>query len=417
MNIEIKLYPHRDSNVYYAGEDVTGYLDLWGPFNNPETTVKLTFKGSSEVIQQIKNRDLEDKQIFFQVYQDLYIGALDIPAKENRSFPFKFTLPEQTEPSWGAPKVKISKKKNLYAQGPHPLPPSAALTGGFPHPWSAQVCYQLDVEIKGKRMTTKRKSGVVDVVYSPAQTRYLLEHADTEHDAQSKVFTHASSRLLEGAADKRRTVGTWFSDKLSSSSPKAVFSFTARTATTLSAGQDIPIQITLNYDAKASNLPSIPPFNLVELKYKLRGITNNVARGMLAPDMYVSEKATVFKRQIRFAQMALTDGQALDIGFIDTEQGGLHYIPLDTALVTPFMTYNVSRYYAVEIHIIFQVGGKQMTAQFDWNNVNIVFNESYHLRAATQFGPADKDGNLEGAVGVAKVLGVTALTVAALLGG
>jgi hypothetical protein len=419
MSLEIKTYPLRPSNVYYGGEEITGYLELHGPLDIPDATLKISFKGGSEAVQTIKNRDLTDKQIFFQTTQDLFQGALVLQENEIRTFPYKFSLPDETEPQGGNAKVKIctsKRKKDFYEQGPHAIPPSCAFSGGFPHAWSALVFYRLDAEISGKRFK-RTKNGAIEVVLSPAQTKYVLDHADTEHDAQSKTFTHASSRLLEGGANKRRSVSTWFSDKFASSSPKAVFSFTARTATTLSAGQDVPIQITLNYDTAASNLPSIPQFTLLELKYKIKGITHSIARGTLSPDLYIDDRSTVFKRQIRFAQLALTAGEALDVGFIDTEHGGMHYIPLDIALVSGFMTYNVSRHYAVEITIVFACGGKQMKAEFGWENVNVAVNEDYHLRPATRFARADNEGNLEGAVGVAKVVGVTALAIASILGG
>lgn len=115
--------------------------------------------------------------------------------------------------------------------------------------------------------------------------------------------------------------------------------------------------------------------------------------------------------------MQLADGEVVDVGYIDTENGGIRYLALDTALVTGFMTYNISRHYGVEIGIVVLCGGKEMKAQFGWENVDVVFNEEFHLRAATQLVPADGEGNLQGAVGVAKVVGVTALAIASILGG
>jgi len=420
MSIEIRTYPLRTSNVYYGGEEVSGFLLVKGPLNIADATVKVTFRGGSEAVQVIRNRELKDKQIFFSTTQVIFEGTLDLQQDNSQTIPFKFTLPETTA-AWGQQKIKLSPKKDLYAQEPHLLPPSLALSGGFPHGWSVHILYCLEAEVDGKfamrELRGRRKiTGAIAVVPSPYETKYLLDHADTQSDAvQSKKVTHISSRLLEGNTDKRRSMSTWFSDKFASSSPKAVFSFTARTATTLSAGQDIPIQITLNYDEKASNLPSIPTFTLLELKYKIKAITNLVSRGTLAPDMYIEDHTSVFKRQFRFAQMTLTNGQPVDIGYIDTERGGLRYVALDAALVSPFMSYNVSRRYYAEVEMVFECGGKKMTAKFGWPKIDIVYNESYHSKAGDA--PADKDGSLQGAVGVARVLGATALIVATILGG
>jgi hypothetical protein len=65
-------------------------------------------------------------------------------------------------------------------------------------------------------------------------------------DVRSKVFEHVSSNLSEGGEKvKRRSIGTWLTDKVGSGTPKAVFSITARTVTTLTTGQEIPIQLLL----------------------------------------------------------------------------------------------------------------------------------------------------------------------------
>jgi hypothetical protein len=415
MYVAFKVFHLRDSKVFYGGDEVTGFLEVKGPLAIPDATVKITFRGIAKTEQQVRNRTMKDKQIFFQTNQELFKGAIDIEKDAIQTFPFKLLLPEQTAPSWGEPQIRYSGKKEIFALAPHPIPPSTALSGNFMRPWAAQVYYELRAEVKGK-LALRKTEGMVTVAPSPAQTKLALQRADTEHDAQSKTFTHSSTRLLEGKETERRSMKTWFGDKFSSTSPKAVFSFTARTATTLSAGQGIPIQITLNYDRNASNLASIPDFRLIQLKYKLKGITNSVARGFLAPEMHIREYSTVFKRQIQFAQMALVDGQALDIGMINTEQGGVQYIPLNTALVTPFVTYNIARAYAVEIEIVFECGGKQMTAKFKWDSVDIVFNEGYHLKAATQFG-SDDGQTVTGAAAAATALGVTAMVIATLLGG
>lgn len=418
MSIEIKIHHPRDSGVFYGGDDVTGFLEIKGPLNIPDATVKVHFKGCANVEQQSDSREGDDKQIFFQTLQELFRGVIDLQEDEIRTFPFKLLLPDYTEPSWGQPKVRYhgSKgyrdKKVLFAQTPHPIPPSTAFssTGRC----SAQILYSLYAEVRGKR-TMRWKAGHVTVVPSPAQVKNTLEHADAEHDARSETFTYTSSRLLEGNTDKRRSMKTWFSDSFASKTPKAVFGFTARTTTVLCSGQGIPIQITLNYDSSVSNLPSIPEFHLLELKYKLKAITHSANPNSGFSKSCHYDTTTFFKRQIRFAKMALTNGQALDIGFIDTEKGGLHYIPFDTAVVTPFTTYNISRRYDAEVIIVFQCAGKQMTAEFQWDNVNIAFNEAYYLRAPTQFATED-DKTFQGAVGVAKVAAVTAVRIAAVLG-
>lgn len=187
---------------------------------------------------------------------------------------------------------------------------------------------------------------------------------DAQIDVQSKVFTHVSSRLLQDQAESRRSVNKWFSDKLASHTPRAVFTVTARTAQRLTAGQEIPIQLTLNYDKQKSNLQPPPEMQLLEVKYKIRGHTHVVSRGTLSPEQYMDYQGTVFKRHLKFDSLFLIDGENLDVGMSSNDDGGLRRISLDAVLVSPFTTYNICRWYEAEISILFECGGKEMRAKF-----------------------------------------------------
>jgi hypothetical protein len=164
MSIAIRLYYPHDRNVYYGGEEVFGVVAIEGPLKDPEACIRIVFSGyAGTVLPQESNYDGDEKQVYFNIQQALYRGAIEIPKDESRTFPFKFVLPTQSEPNEGQPPVKYSKKKKeLFAQAPHPIPPSAALSGAAPFPYSAHILYSLYVDIRGKCLgTIHRKDGAI----------------------------------------------------------------------------------------------------------------------------------------------------------------------------------------------------------------------------------------------------------------
>jgi hypothetical protein len=402
MSVVIHTYRLRESMIYCGGDEITGYLVVRGPFSR-DTTVTVSLTGSCLTSHGSGDDIVEDRQIFFYMSRELYRGVLDLKKDETRTFPFKLLVPEQTEPN-GQSTLKYSKKKTVFAQGPHPIPPSAALWVLTQNSWSAYVQYHLSAEVK-HRFDSLWKQGAITVV-SPKQALDV----EIEQDAQSSQLTHASSHLVEGKAT-RRSVVTWLGDKLASGTPKAVFSFTARTATTLAAGAGIPIKVTLNYDP-ASTLPHVPEFHLLELEYRLNAITNVWCRGFFSPDFYKADQTTVFRRRIQFDQMPLTDGKTVNIGLVRNHV--LQPIILDQALVSPFVSYNITRSYDVEIQIVFLCGGKKMTALCKWDKVDIMFSEDFHLRPRKQF-TSDGSDALQGAAQFAKALAAGASALAAAL--
>jgi hypothetical protein len=231
------------------------------------------------------------------------------------------------------------------------------------------------------------------------------------------VFTHVSSRLLPEQAHRRRSVNKWFSDKFASDTPRAVFSITARTAQTLIAGQDIPIQLMLVYDAEKSILPSLPELRLLELKYRIRARTYVLSRSrgvFSTQEKQVTACDTVFKRHLRFESLFLVNGSNLDVGILDANDSSLRHLSLDTALIPSFTTYNIRRRYEAQIAIVFECGGKQITAEFPWTQLKIEFNENFSQKPLKE-SATTRDKALVGAAAVVKVLAATASAVAQTL--
>ena len=414
MSLTIKVVYPRNSRVYYGGDEVTGVLEIKGPLDISDGTVKILFRGYAETLLPVRNDTLIDRQIFFQTSQTIFQGAVNLKEDEIQTLYFKFLLPIETEPSWGQPSVKYRKKKDLFAQGPHPIPPSAALSSRWTNYWTAQILYSLYAEVKGRRTGWLTVNGLIIVVPSPAQVQHTLQNANIGYGTQSTALTYVPPRPLEDNKGKRRSIKTWFGDKFASGRPQAIFNFTAHTATTLMAGQGIPIRIALNYDSSKSNLPFMPEFRLLEVKYELKAITNTAHRNELGPDIYRKERATVFERRIPFLQMPLTDGQVLDIGVFDPGQATSHYISLDVAVISPFVTYNVSRRYQSKIEIVFRCDTKEMIAKLKWDGVNIVFNETYHEQPATKFVPTGATSSR--IPDIIEAVGVVAMVVAPIAG-
>ena len=395
MSLSIKISYLRDSNVFYGGDEITGIVEIKGPLNLPNATVKIIFQGIAEV----GSGDHRDRHRFFSTVHNFFRGAITLLGDETRTFPFKFVLPTHSERNVG----QITDNGAVFAQSAHPIPPSAAMAGNYPYLWTAQVLYNLYADVicaKPKRYL--KNSGILTVVPSPTQTLVEWEHAGTVHEAQSKTFNQAISRSLTEAKKRRYSFKRWFSSSIESN-PKAVFNFTVRTATTLTAGQGIPIQLTLRYDSSASTLQSIPVIHLVGMVYTLNGVTNTVYRS--GPTyQHCQDDEKVFIRQMRFARIPLTDGQALDIGCANTEQGGVRPILFDKAVVTAFKTYNIARWYWARIAIIFHYEGKPLTAEFRCSPINVVFNEGYHQQPATQFISQGQVQIDQGVIGIVNAL-------------
>lgn len=410
MSFEINLYYPPGRNFYYGGEEVSGYLSVEGPLNDNRAIIKVTFTGYSEAILSLERENYPYEQtLFFNMPREVHRGPIKIANEETRSFPFKFVLPSQSEGNEGQPLPRRSKKrKEMYAQEPHPLPPSIAhVCDERPFPFSVHVLYTICAHVmRGQEGTSQRKFGAITVVPSPAQSQKSLETADVRHEIQSKVLTQ-----FPGTADKRRSIINPFGRKPDPSSPKAVFSFKARTVTILTAGQGIPIDIVFNYDAQQSNLPTIPQFQLLALNYELQATTNTFHCGSFgAFDRRCHETITVFKCEMQFPQTSLADNQVLNVGYFD-DAGVLQHIIFDRIVVPPFKTYNVSRSYEVVITLVFQCEEKQKTAEMKFPNVEVVFNEAY--MHTTQFAPPEKDSSkkLTGAIAVAAAVASTALAI------
>jgi hypothetical protein len=416
MTIILQYYHVREANVFYGGDEFSGYVECRGPLKIPDATVEVGLSGYSETVQPIRNRTLDDKAIFFQTTKILFHGDLDIENGNSQTFPFTFQLPVETDPPGGNAKIKYSKKE-CYAKAPHPIPPSVALSGRMINrEWVVQVNYPLQAQVKKRKGDVVRKK-VWNLTIVPHKTAGEAEKPKEEvlqevlQEVNSKYFTVVSSRLLSDQAQRRRSVNKWLSDKVASDTPRAVFSFTARTVTTLIAGQDIPIILKIAHDAEKSTVPSVPAVNLLEVKYKIIAYTQLVSRGTLAMDMQMDDKTTVFKRLLRFQSLALADGENLEVAEAQTD-GSQRLLSLDAAIIPPFTTYNVNRRYEAELTIAFECGGKQMKAVFTWKPVTIVYNESYAEKPATQFGAADPNGD-KALMGAARMV-VTAATVFAV---
>jgi hypothetical protein len=136
---------------------------------------------------------------------------------------------------------------------------------------------------------------------------------------QSKSFTHTSSRLLPEEAQRKRSVSKWLSDRLASSTPKAVFSIKAQTLQALTPGQQIPIYLQLDYDTEKSNLASLPELRLLDVKYKI------LAKTEVWGDEFMSTALTreiagrrarqvrVYRRHLKFDAHFLGNGQNIEV--------------------------------------------------------------------------------------------------------
>jgi hypothetical protein len=392
LPLEIKIYHVRNAKVFYSGDNVSGFVEVRGPLKIPNAIVKIGFTGSSETEQQVGKSMFIDKAVFLQ--RTIHFNRdVDIERGATQTWPFTFELLVKTEPASGNARITYSRDAN-YAMAAHPIPPSVAISKPQ---WAAHVRYRLHAKL-GMREHT----GDVTIVPSKAQTDN--GPLDAQLNVQSKAFTHVSSRLLPEQAHHRRSINKWFNDKFASGTPRAVFSITMRTAQTLIAGQDIPIQLKLVYDVEESILPSLPELRLLELKYKIRACTNIVSRSLLfSQEKQVAAYNTVFIRHLPLTSLFLVNGENLDVG--------LRRLSLDTALIPSFTTYNIRRRYEAQIAIVFECGGKQMTAEFLWKQLKIKFNESYSQMPSTE-SATTKDRALGGVAVVVQML-VTAATALA----
>ncbi|KAH6663734.1 hypothetical protein B0J14DRAFT_706988 [Halenospora varia] len=420
MSVEIKIFHVRETHVFRGGDELSGFLELWGPVDHDQLTIEVTFCGESNTIQPVKQRTLEDKAKFFDYSQLLFAGKVSIERGAVQQYPFKFQIPLETEPGDGNSKVKYfnSRGKEKFLRVPHLLPPSCAFRGTFINrEYAASVSYTLRAAVVNK-VFVRRATGTITIVHPALAISEEKIPADAPAlvAVSSKVFTSSTSRLLPDKSQRRRSVGGWLGDTFKSGTPKAVFQIVARTTQVLTTGQDIPIQLKVEYDAEKSNLASPAEVKLTQMKYKVKALTDVVSRGFLTPDMHVNARETVYKRTLNFASMPLThnDGEESDIGIWNLEEGRLSHIRFEKALVTPFNSYNVCRRYELEMIITFECGGKQSTTTFLWTPLEIIYNEGYVELASKQF--TVEDNPMEGAAVLIKVLAGTALVLAAVLG-
>ncbi|KAH8650938.1 hypothetical protein BGZ60DRAFT_421127 [Tricladium varicosporioides] len=336
---------------------------------------------------------MEDKALLFEYARPLYAGKVAIQKGAVEQYPFKFQIPLETEPSDAKSKVKYfsSRGKENFLRAPHPLPPACAFAGTWINrSYTASVSYTLKATLTGKNFMRRATGAIIIVPPVPTISEEKKSTGAPELVAvASKMFTNSTSRLLPDKAQRRRSVGGWLGDKFKSGTPKAVFQIVARTPKVLTAGQDIPIQLKVEYDAKKSNLASPAEVKLKQMKYK---------------------------RTLNFASMPLShnDGEESDIGIWNLEEGRLSHIRFEKPLVSSFNSYNVCRRYELEIIITFECGGKQSTATFLWTPLEIVYNEGYEALPSTQF--TVEDNPMEGAAVLIKVLAGTAFVLAAVLG-
>jgi hypothetical protein len=234
---------------------------------------------------------------------------------------------------------------------------------------------------------------------------------------QSKVFSHASSRLLPEQAHRQRSVNKWFNNKFAINTPRAVFSIKASTPQTLIAGQDIPIQLMLVYDTEKSNLPSLPELQLLGLKYRIRARTYVLSRSrgiFSTQEKQVTACDIMFKRHLQFASLFLVNGNKLDVSNLNANDSSLHHLSLDAALTPSFTTYNIRRRYEAQIATVLECGGKQITAEFPWTQLKIEFNKSYSQKPLKE-SATTRDKVLVGAAAVVKMLVAMASTVVQIL--
>ena len=413
MSLGIKVHHLHESGLFYGGDSVTGFVELVGPLDIPDAVIKLRPSGCANVEVQSNNPNHDDKQIFFQTTSEIFRGVINLQEGETRTFPYEFLLPEYTAPSWGQTDIKYHGDKGygMFAMGPHPIPPSTAI--GSEDMFLAHIFYFVYAEVRGQRIL-RLNTSYLTVVPSPAQVRYALQQAATAYLARSRTVPYTTPPPPKIKSEKRRSIKAWCSDHFASSpaGPTAGFVFTACTTTVLYSGQGIPIQIFLNQDASASNLPYIPQFHVLEVGYKLKGITYGASGSSWMG--HLEQRETVFKCKICYSNVAMAPGQALDIGFRDSERDAVRMVSFDAVAVSPFTTYNISRRYNIEITLVFLCDGQQRSVGFEWENVNVVFNEAYPVLAPTQFATAD-ERTYEGALAVVAVVAKTALNVLALV--
>jgi len=421
MSVTIKIQHVRESEVFYPGEEVAGLVEIRG-LTIPDSTINVRLSGRTTTeMRRDQYSRLGDTQTFFQIAQVLHQGKLKVTGDEVQEYTFKFTIPLQTEPSWGVSHIKPYKKRaDVFAQTPHPVPFSVWLSGSFVSPWMAEVVYEIYAEAKGRRLL-RYQQGIITVVPSPAHNDYIVSQAQESQQNSNKSFTHVAffSRAQTTSIEKRASMKTWLGDKVSADKPKAVFYLTVRTATVVGPGHSIPIQITLQYDADTSTVPSMPDVHLLEVKYKIKAVTDTVHRcnSILVPTTHNTDTYTVFKRHLRFANMTLVNGATTDIGYVDTENGGMHYIPLDNIVTPPFITYNISRQYFIEITASFKCGNNKVSsAVFKWEHVGILYNEGFKAQN-TALGDKDDDRTMQGALRTAGAITIGALSILAAFGG
>lgn len=236
---------------------------------------------------------------------------------------------------------------------PHPIPQSTALSATYPETWSAHILYLLHAKIEGKWTQRKVAVAVTVVPKAPSQARTPA----SELAVQSKEFTCSSSRLLAEEAKPKRSISRWLDDKISISAPKAVFSIQAQTAQSLTAGQHISIFLRLDYDTEKSSLPSLPELRLLDLKYEILAKTSIWGDGIMSMALMreVSGRRAwpvpVYRWHLNLDSHFLVNGQSLEIDQYKADDGNTYRVTLNTALISPFKTYNLARSYESEVSL------------------------------------------------------------------
>ena len=348
MSILLKINAVRDNGLFHAGDEVSGTVEMKGPLPFPyydDSKVNLLFTGSSETYHVPKGGHLfKDEAIFFQYEKVFLEGVVDFKTSNNQTWQFSFQLPEQTEPEGAM--ININRKQRpetTWVTKPHPIPQSTALTGLRPYPWQGLVSYTLHAKVGGK-WGWREDRRIINVVPKPRLK-------PSEAIIQRKEFTHSSSRLLAAEAEKKRSVGKWFSDKFSSSTPKVKFEIKMMVLQTLTANKTVPIVLQLNYDTQNSTLDeaALPQMRLLDMRFEIRAKTeiwgddhlsmssNRELSGWRAP------KDLVYQRRLKYDSHFLVNGQTIEVNNYKGDDGQMYKINFDRFLVSPFKTYNLAR--------------------------------------------------------------------------
>lgn len=377
MSLGIQVH-YVGKKVSHPGDRISGIVVATGPINEDATVVEIKFKGKSQTLIKYNNGQTEvrypDKVKFFRVVKVLFRGSCKLEKGSSTSWPFTFQLPLRTEPDQGNPDIIYSRNMTApYAKGPHPLPPSMSVSGSARGArYKAVISYELHAELRRKALFSRslRKSGNLPV----ARRRPLADGdpPDPQMTTRRREFRHATSRLLPDHAAQPRSFREWVGDTFTSKAPSVSFSLSARSPTTLTEGQAIPIELCLGFDSERSTVPSPPEFSLMAADYVLKEYTHVRGRTMFkSRDSTVEPSKVVLSRHLLFetADTALKSNGVVDIGAI-------HKVALpELGLIPTFNSYSICRSYAAKLTVKMACAGKKFNARFKWTPVVLLSKE------------------------------------------